>query len=277
MRSLRPVSWVLDAIATCVMYYNQRTDHRLEGFRRIEYQDEQGRRKFRMESPNERAQYLASICQPERLSAADAAALIRTQSRTVRVTRQGVSFTLDGVALRFWHPDSVTVAEALRLATGEKRSVAVFDPEELLHGRTPEIYLLTETGPNWRPGDPARFVEALPLYERKDKLDPEAMARGLADHKRVESRIARELLSAAAPSIAERLAEAEENTSVMRGVMTSSVNTSGETLASLVPFPAQTKRAESPGPNGGETRQDQQRSAEDRLADLLADYTPDQD
>lgn len=246
--SLLPVSIVLRRITEAVAYYNARTDHRLEGFRRIEWQDPTtGGFRSRMESPDERAAWLAGQQPTDRLSPADAAAIIRTSARTVNITRQGARFALDETSFRFWSPESLAVQEALRLTTGEKKYIALYDREALLQGTSSEIHILATTA-HIPPGQerpwsdaPARYLETLPLAERADRANPEEMAAKLAEAKRVESRVAAELLRAAAPIVGRRLADAQANIPALREareVVTTRVAADAGIVESAIKLPA---------------------------------------
>lgn len=257
VRSLLNVSHVAEAVRSMVAYYNARTDHRMEGFARLEYQDAQGRLKWRMESPNERAAALARTCATERLSVQDCAYLVGHQAKPVTVTKQGVTFDLAPYkGLRFWSETSTVCAEIARLSTGSRKYVAVFDPETILQHREgdplPEIYLLGDTGAGWKPGQPARFLEALPLAVRLDRADPEAKARELEKTKSLERRYARELVSASAPLVAERLAAAKDNAGRLREVVTTVVS-AGNIVRADFTLPAE--------PVAPETRHEQQEVA----------------
>lgn len=258
--SLKPVSWILQRITEAVAYYNARTDHRLEGFRRVEWQDEvTGGRRTRMESPDERAAWLSTEHATDRLSPADAAAIIRTSARAVTVTRQGVSFEIDDAKFRFWFPDSLAVAEAMRLSTGEKKYVALYDREALLQGTSSEIHLL-QTNAHIPPGQervwndaPARYLESLPLEERSDRRNPEELAADAERHKRVEHRVAAELLRASAPILAEKLANAKMNIPVLREAretVVTRVNAEAGVIESAIKIPptesAPTRRESQP-------------------------------
>lgn len=219
-------SQAMDCMREMVAYLNMRTAHRMEGFQRIDFIQPDGRPGHRMESPDERAARLEAAQPLERLSAADAAQLVRTTCKTVTVRPNGVTMDIAPYkGLRFWREDSRTCQEASLLATSQKQFIAAYDVEQLLHSPSPEIYLLRGTGPNWRPGDPAQFVESLPLCHAADRTDPEDMANQLAAAKRVQQRYERELVTAAAPAIAERLAAARDNTSRLREVVTTTIRT----------------------------------------------------
>jgi len=224
INSLLPASRIAGIIREVIAYYNARTDHRMEGFARIESQGTDGRTKWRMESPDERANRLANLCPTERLSVQDASMLVRTVTRTVTVKPNGVTMDLSPYkGLRFFRPDSIACHEAGLLSTCEKKFVAAFDPESILHSGVQEIYLLAGTGPDWKPGDPAKFVEALPLAQPLDRARPEDAAAELEKTRGVEHRMAAELLRAAAPSIARRLADSRENVSRLREINTTSL------------------------------------------------------
>lgn len=252
--SLQPVSWVLANITEAIAYYNQRTDHRIEGFRRIEYQNEQGGLRSRMESPNERAAWLAGQYPVDRLAAADAAAIIRTSARNVTVTRQGVSFDLDKTKFRFFAPESLAINEALRLTTSAKTYVALYDREGLLQGTSSEIHLLTETDPippgsevAWKDA-PARLLESLPLHERADRRSPEELAAEAQKVKRVEQRLAAQLVRDAAPTLAQRITNAQANIADLREARettVTSVSTTDDIVHSEIKIPSRSsQRAE---------------------------------
>jgi hypothetical protein len=215
--SLYPVSWVLDRVHEAIAYYNQRTGHRLEGFRQIETQDESGRLVRRMESPNERAAWLEQFSATERIAPADMA-LLMMSSRAVVVRKNGVVLDCDPrKGLRFFSPHSVACQEASLLATGEKTFLALYDEEAIRRNIGPqEIYLCRKPDGDWQPGEPVRFIEHLPLAEAPSKADPAGLARALADSKRREQRAALELVTAKAPEIERRAADAEDNARLMR-------------------------------------------------------------
>ena len=262
VESLKPVSWILEGIREAIAYYNTRTDHRMEGFSRIEYQDAQGRRLWRMESPNERAAELSKTCTTDRLSVGAASFLIRTKVDRVRVTRNGVTLNISPLrGLRFWSERSRTCAEAMRLATGEKYFMAAYDPEGIVQGTSGEIYLL-EASEGMRGDEPARFVEALPLVTPVDRANPEALAAELARVKSVEQRTAAAMVAAAAPHVANRLADAKHNLSVLREVATTTIaGVRGNTIDAALKF----ESAESSGPSRADVRE----SAEQELARML--------
>lgn len=215
--ALYPVSWVLDRVHEAIAYYNQRTDHRHEGFRQIETQDEQGRLIRRMESPNERAAWLESFSTTERIAPADMA-LLMMSARTVVVRKNGVTLDCDPrKGLRFFSSHSIACQEASLLATGEKTFLALYDEEAIRRNVGPqEIYLCRKPDGDWKPGEPVRFIEHLPLAEGPSKASPADLARALADSKRREHRAAQELVTAMAPEIERRAAEAEDNARLMR-------------------------------------------------------------
>lgn len=253
--SLRPVSWILAAITEAVAYYNARTDHRLEGFRRIEWQDpESGKLCTRMESPDERASWLAGQFPTDRLTPADAAAVLRTSARNVVVTRQGVSFDIGRTKFQFGAPESLAVSEAMRLTTGAKNYVALYDREGLLQGTSTEIHLLIETDPipqgveiGWK-GNPARLLESLPLINRADRRSPEELAAAAEKAKRTESRLAAELLRASAPILGRRLGNAQDNITDLREareVVVTSAPASESNVTSAIQIPSRaSQRAE---------------------------------
>lgn len=220
IRALYPVSWVLDRVHEAIAYYNGRTDHRLEGFRQIETTDEQGRLIRRMESPNERAAWLEQFSATERIAPADMA-LLMMSARPVIVRKNGVTIDAEPRrGLNFWSPHSVSCQEASLLATGEKTFLALYDDEALRRNIGPqEIYICRGTESDaraWKPGQPVRFIEHLPLACAGSKATPAELARALADRKRCEHRAAQELVAAMAPEIEARAAEAADNARLMR-------------------------------------------------------------
>jgi hypothetical protein len=222
--ALWPLSWIQHALTQAVAYYNARTDHRMEGFSRIEYQDEAtGALKHRMESPNERAAKLERLNPTQRISASDAAFMLSHAAKPVTMraagVKAGVSMDLaPWRGLRFWREDSLAFLQAAKLATLEKKFTAIYDEEAIRLwqpgcGYTPELHLLTEM-----PGQKgSRYLETLPLDSYGDRTDPDSMASASAQTKKAQNRIAREILRAATPTLAEKLAEQRHNTGVLRG------------------------------------------------------------
>lgn len=219
-----PVSWVLDAVKEAIAYYNSRTDHRIEGFRRIEFVEQgTGKLKHRQESPNERAAFLNSQSKLERISEAAMSRLLM-RARPVTVKRNGVLFDLAPYkGLRFWKSDSVACHTAGLSATGEKKMVALLDEDAFLHGdpsHVREIYLIGNKLEDLKAGEPAQFIEALPLTDPGVIGDAQSLARSNAELQLVQNRVAAELLTAAAPHLAARHAELRHNVGTLQAVVT---------------------------------------------------------
>lgn len=223
--ALKPVSWVQDAVKAAIAYYNARTDHRMEGFDAIECIGAQGELVRRMESPNERAARLMRECPTQRLNEADLALLLNMRAKTVTVKPNGAVITIgDYERCLFWREDSIACAQAARNATLEKKFVALYDEDAFATwtAESPyrrEIYLLADVPASWVPGQPGRFLEALPLAHIPDRTNPEEMASALEKRKRVERRYASEVLHAAGPRLAEKLAETADNVRELAGVV----------------------------------------------------------
>lgn len=220
--ALYPVSWVLDAVREFVAYYNGRTDHRLEGFRRIEYVHPETRAlKHRQESPDERAAYLTEYCPTERISEACVSRLL-LRARPVTVRRNGVTMDLAPFAgLRFWKPDSIQVHRAQQLGTGELKMIALVDEDGLLRGDPAaprEIYLIGNKELNFKMGEPAQFLEALPLVDPGVIGDPLSLANSNAELQKVQDRYAAEMVTAAAPHIARQVVAKRHNLASLQAV-----------------------------------------------------------
>ena len=222
--ALKPVRWVLDAIQEFVAWYNSRSDHRMEGFRDIEQQDpETLKLRHRKETPNERAAFLNECCPTERISEAAVSRLLLS-SRPVTVTRNGVTMDIAPMkSLRFWKADSSLIHRAGRLTTGELKMVALVDEDAIVRGGPDvprEIYLIGNKELDFVLGQPAQFLESLPLVDWGDIGDPASLARSNAEKQLVQDRIAAELLHAAAPHIARKAAELDHNIGSMQAVTT---------------------------------------------------------
>jgi hypothetical protein len=225
---LRPKKWVIDQIAQTIAFYNEQTDHDREGFARIEFQcPKTGALKHRMESANERWFALSQHWPAERIHPADAATLLRWRGKAVTVdARNGVTFDLAPFkGLRFWKPDSICCHLAAQLVTQKKSFVALYDAEAFRtwrpdFGWTPEIHLLGDAkASTWKPGEPGRYVETLPIYGPADRMDAEALAQAAADKARRVRRTKLELVQAAGPIVARQLADLEQDEAQLRGVV----------------------------------------------------------
>jgi hypothetical protein len=212
---------VREAIALAIAYYNQFwTEHRMEGFLDVPVAKENGGRKWRKESPSEKARRLELDLEaigksPVRISPADACALLY-KAQHVTVKPDGVVIRIDGVAHRFWRADSIACYEAQRLATLEKDYIALFDREW-----PQEIYLLRNT-PSHFPGrkksfelalNTAQFLECLPLSEAPQVNDPVAMSRHRAEVQHQQNRTAREVARDIEPQLRDVTATRESNLS----------------------------------------------------------------
>lgn len=276
--ALHPVSWIQHAIQEFIAYYNGRTDHRMEGFDRIEYKDpETGAKKWRMESPHERALALDRQAPTVRIPASDAAFLLThdAKPKTVRAGGSSPGLTMDIApwkGLRFWHEGSKACHEASLLATTEKQYTVVYDREAIRlwtpeSDYTPEVHLLTEA-----PGKPgSRWLETLPLASYGDRTDAESMAAELEKVKRAEKRHTAELVRAAAPALARRTAEAQENISTLRGTITvlDQLRATAEPSGLITDI-----RAGRPVETGEPTRAGQMDGAAAELARFQAEHLP---
>jgi hypothetical protein len=229
---LMPVRWIRDAIAEAVAFYNANQNHRMQGFARVEYQDEEtGALRTRAESPDERAAALGSINPCERISDADAAALLQYRGRAVTVTPNGVKFDVaPWKGLRYWHEDSAVIHEVSRLATLKRKYVALFDEEALRNwdgdvtsSARPVIHLIGDvTNPDaWRPGKEGKYLETLPMADYAECTDPDALARELARVQTVTRQKKSEIIYASRNVYAEELATEKEHISKVEGTLLS--------------------------------------------------------
>lgn len=284
--ALYPVRWILDALKLFTAYYNQRTDHRLEGFRRVETQCPQtGKWRERRESPDERAAFLNGLSPTERISDADAASLL-LRPRPVTITRQGVTLSVAPYErLRFWREDSKVCAQAGLLTTGEKKMIALLDEDSVLHAcgadglsYRPELYLIGNTQAELDAGLPVRLVDTLPLYDLPALNDPAALARQNEAKQREVNRYAAELVRAVEPILVQQAAELQHNHDRLRAVVTADDGAARATLASspLLRALAAARAGDGleiePADGDGDlpTRHQQQQSAEDSYAARLA-------
>jgi hypothetical protein len=271
--TLLPIPWIIDRIKEAIAFYNNRTDHRMQGFARIEFIDADRKLRHRYESPNERAARLEDACPTERLSPADAASLLM-QTRPVIVRKNGVSIDLAPFkGLTFWKPESLAVQQALLTSTGEKKFIAVLDEDAFLHFHpdcpTPrEIHLIDGVSADWKPGQPARYLETLPLAHPGDLSRPEDTAKELEKFHRMESRYQSELLHAAGPLLAEKLANAQQRTGVLRSVVTSTLRPNLRTAT----HSTQLARLRAGGADITDPAQHEQLSAQEQLARALAKH-----
>jgi hypothetical protein len=207
---------VREAIALTIAYYNQYwTLHRMEGFLDIPEEKPNGGRRWRKESPNEKARRLerdlADLSRaPLRISPADACALM-WKAQLVTVKPNGVRVSIDGRPFRFWKPDSIACYEAQRLTSLEKDYVAIFDRDW-----PQEIYLLQNSpaaslpkgsrrrGFELAPNEAAQFLECLPLSDAPQTNDPAAMARARGRLQEQHNRVAREVARGIEPILVER-------------------------------------------------------------------------
>jgi hypothetical protein len=245
VRALRPVSWIVAAVKESIARYNDRTDHRMEGFERVEWQVPlatvnrseaeiaehaglpPGSRQWRMESPNEKWARLAALWRLEPIAEADAVSLLKLRARVVTVTRNGVFVTVDGHRYQFFRENSTVIHEVNRLATQKRAYVALLDEDAIRHftpsqgqsgpGPTPiEIHLLDAE----KPGAEGRYLETLPLVSWPEQLEADQLAKAAANAKRAEARYQAELLQARRPTFERELARAESNTARMQGAIT---------------------------------------------------------
>lgn len=236
VRSLYPVSWVRDALKEFTAWFNTRTEHRMEGFRRIEWQDPAtGKLRWRMESPNERAAWLEAQAPGVRAGIApclapitpSAVSQLLMRARKVTVGRNGVFLDCAPYRrLRFWRENSIVCRQAGLLTTGAKEYVALVDEEAIRMAHGPEglagleIYLLGNRLEKFQAGERAQFIEALPLAQIGDISDPHQLAGSLEAVKRERERLSAEMLTAAAPALAARLASERGNLDTLRAVVT---------------------------------------------------------
>jgi hypothetical protein len=224
---LRPKRWVIEQIAQTIALYNDETDHDREGFARIEFQDQKGSLRSRNESSNERWTALSQQWPSERIHPADAASLLRWRGKAVTVdARNGVMFDLAPFkGLRFWQPESICCHLAGHLATQQKKFVALYDAEAFRTWRPDcgwalEIHMLCDVNTSqWKPGEPGRYVETLPLYGSVERMDAAAMAQAAADKARVVRRVKLDLVQAAGPHIVRQLADLEHDEAQLKGVV----------------------------------------------------------
>ncbi len=224
--ALYPVSWVIDAVKAFVAYYNQRTDHRIEGARRIEEICPETRKlRHRVESPDERAAWLHAHCPTERISAAACARLL-LRARPVTVGKNGVTVKVAPFGdLRFWKEGSIVCGAAGLLCSGEKKLTALLDEEAIRHAQTPEelrrceLLIVGNTAEALARGEPARFWEALPLYEVPSLNDPAALARQNEMMQRERDRLAAEMVMAAGPEIVRQAGHLRSDLSALQAVV----------------------------------------------------------
>lgn len=229
IEALKPVSWCIDAIKEAVAIYNANTNHRMEGFARIESQDPAtGRLEWRMESPNERALALEQRFPTERISEADSASLIKWRGLKVTVRKDGVTFDCaPWKGLNFWKEGSIVCHEVLRLTTCKREYVALFDADAIRHfipgqdNSALEIHILGGVNPDkWTPGEPGRYIETLPLAAFGNRADAEDMADKAGKLKKVEARYQSELIQASRPALARELARVSDNIPKLEGAIT---------------------------------------------------------
>lgn len=288
IKSLYPVSWVRDAIREFVAYYNGRTDHRLEGFRRIEYQDaETHALKHRQESPNERAAFLNEVSPTERISEAAVSRLL-LRARPVTVKRNGVSVDIAPyTGLRFWSEHSVTCHRAGQLSTGELKLTALVDEDALLHGgpgALTEIYLIGNKEADLKAGQPAQFLEALPLCQPGVIGDAHSLAQSNARLQVVQNRYAAEMVVAAAPHIARQHADLRHNVASLQAAATANdaalrATVPDSPLIRALSAPHEddapsTVEPAAPRPTRGEQMQSVEEEYAAHLASLYADQSP---
>lgn len=227
-RHLMPVRWVRDAILESVAAYNANTDHRMLGFAAIEYQDpETGALRSRRESPDERAAWLADRSVMSRISDADAAALMAWRGRAVSITPNGVTIDCSPwKALNFYSGDSRLIHEVSRLTGLARRYVALVDEDALSTWRpetsswTPAIHIIGDVSADkWRPGQPGRYLETLPLRSWGGCTDPLDNERLLAEKRRVASRAQAELLYAARGVFPDEVARQTEHAERVGGAI----------------------------------------------------------
>ena len=221
INSMLTVSQAIVAMTECIAWYHQRTDHRHEGFAQVQYFDEHGVPKNRMESIEERHAALVAQCEPEAISEADAALLMMEGGfKPVTVTPQGVRMSIGPYKrVRFWREGSVACAMAARLATLKREMVALVDEEAFLSWspncpQPREIYLFGDSPDSpdtWQPGHRGRFLESLPLAEIGEVDDPVSLAEQTAAKERVVRSHYAELVRMVAPHLAKDLATAIEN------------------------------------------------------------------
>ena len=196
----------------------------MEGFDFIERIDAEGKLHRRKESPNERAKYLLDQCPTLRISAADAVALMM-HAKPVTVRVGGSSAGVKCVILpgrgemRFWRENSVACREAAMSGNGEKKFIAVYDPDAFAHSTPDNVHDLSihlirpEDGENFKSGKPVQYIDSLPLAEVPDEFNPEEKAAELEKLKREERAIAAEVVAAAGPETVRRLKAARHNLS----------------------------------------------------------------
>ncbi len=208
---------VVAALPGVIHYYNTLTDHRRDGFADVREEKPEGGIRFRKESSEERATRLLAHLQargiaPVTLAESDVSLLLQ-KAKPVTVTRNGVTFQLDGVSLRYFSPHSAAIREALQNTTLERKCIALFDDEA-----PDRIHLLKNPVGSWKSGDTAVYWETLPLDVNAPTNNKAAMARAMENTRQIHNAVAREVAVAFEPVLREREAQRESNLDTLRSV-----------------------------------------------------------
>ena len=225
-RALMPKSWVIRKLADNVAFYNARHDHRRSGYATRETIGDMGQLVTQMESADELWERLSAAFPAERVNPADAASLLKWRGKTVNVcAREGVTMDVKPFkGLRFHSPNSLACHLAKQMATQTKRMVALYDEEALRTWRpgcgwNVEIHLMHDTSAAWKPGDPGRYLETLPLVTNPEVLDEAALAAEAARKETELRRTKLELIQAAGPAMARHLRDVEHDEARLKGVV----------------------------------------------------------
>lgn len=215
---LKRVAEFRQAFALAIENYNSCQDHRREGFRQLPVDRENGGVDYRPESSNERWAYLVHREEqrgtaPQRICPAEAALLLH-KAKPVLVTKQGVNITIDKIKYRFWHPDSIACQEASLLTGTKKEYLCLHHPDDLS-----EIYLLQNSPGTWEPGEPVRFLECLPQYDKAAVNDQEELGEAREATRRVFNRAAGEYAAANAQRMKKVTFNRKEDASKFVGVV----------------------------------------------------------
>jgi hypothetical protein len=223
---LLPKSIVIQRLAEVVAYYNSTNEHRRQGLPRIKMQNALSNWVDAGESADDAWTRLSTVAAFERVAPQDAARLLKWRGTTATVYGEsGVTIDVSPwKALQFWKPDSLACHQANQLVTMSKKVVALYDAEAFRTWRPGsdaplELHIMTDASPTWKPGDPARYLETLPLARLPERNDAQAMAEARAEKQRAINRLKLELGQAVGPRAARDLAAMTEDENQLRGVI----------------------------------------------------------
>lgn len=225
-QALLPKSIVIQRLAEVVAYYNATNDHRRQGLAAIKMQNALGNWIDARESSDEAWHRLGGLSGFERVAPQDAARLLKWRGATATVDgRSGITLSVSPWKdLQFWKADSLACHQANQRTTMQMKVVALYDAEAFRTWRPGtdvplEIHLMTDASPTWKPGDPARYLETLPLARLPERNDAQALAEARAEKQRAVNRLKLELGQALGPRAARDLADLTQDEEQLRGVV----------------------------------------------------------